>query len=50
MLHVVGGRGGGTTGLAQGSAPSFGAAVEARDHEVALLYVPPVARTDALNE
>jgi len=37
-------------GLAQGSALSFGAAVEAREHEVALLYVPPVARTDALNQ
>jgi len=49
-LHVVGGRDGGTTGLAQGSALSFGAAVEAREHEVALLYVPPVARTDALNQ
>ncbi len=39
-LHSVGGRGGGTSALAQGSAPSFDAVVKSRDHVVALLNAP----------
>jgi len=45
-LHSVGGRGGGTSALAQGSAPSFEAVVKARDHVVALLHAPRHAESN----